>query len=1042
MSSLMRKLIRQTLETSIRAMAALGACGMGASAWAEVDFNRDIRPILSDNCYACHGPDSSNQKSDLRVDTFEQATADLGGIRGISPGSLEESEVHRRIWLDRDDVDVMPPEDSNRTLSEAEKKLLDQWILEGAEYDQHWSFKIPTRPDVPRLPEDLERRSLGAIDHFILDRLHSEGLRPSPRADLETRLRRAALTLTGLPPTPSAMDAALSDPASVAYERFVDRLLDSKDYSERQALRWLDAARYADTDGYQNDAERRNWPWRDWVLKAYRDNMPFDQFTIEQLAGDLLPEASETQVLASAFNRNHRQNSEGGALAPEFFVENVIDRVETTSTVWLGLTMGCARCHDHKFDPISQREFFQMFGYFNNIGERGIGRGIQANPVRNLRSPLANPPERLLTELSDAQEARRDAGRSLETRFREWLESKDSEERPEPPKWVEAPTLERADVVGSEGELTQQPDGSWLFSGPDSGLLTYELSLRPTGEGAALTAIRIDAEPNEEFGAPRKLARSVNGNFVLTDARFAVGGEGAIPIARAEASFEQRGYPISNAIDQDPNATGWAVFEKDAGPETVSAVFVLESPRPISDSETLDIKLSFQSGFENHNIGQLRIYTSTSEIPLDPPESEAPAQVKSALEKPVDERSADDIQALKEYYRSIDAPLKQAERAVQAAESALERVGAGLEPVMVMSERDGERRPAYLLERGQYDAPDKSTELPRAVPEALFDGAPEEQPQDRLELARWIVSDRNPLTARVIVNRIWRDHFGTGLSKTVEDFGSQGEAPTHPKLLDWLAVEFMESGWDLKALHRLIVTSATFQQSSAISPELQSRDPQNRLLARGPRYRLDGFSIRDLALQASGLLDDQFGGAPVKPYQPKGLWNAVAGRSNIRYQLSEESDLYRKSLYTYWKRAVNPPRQLIFDASGREACSVTVRRTNTPLQALTLMNDVTFLEAARRLAERAIQEFEDTDDRLASIYRRVTALTLDPERLSILRSSLDYFSAHFREQPGAASEFLKVGTSSSAASISEPERAAWTAIAHLVLNMDSAITLQ
>ena len=811
-------------------------------------------------------------------------------------------------------------------------------------------------------------------------------------------------------------------------------------------MRWLDAARYADTDGYQNDSERKNWPWRDWVIQAYHENMPFDQFTVEQLAGDMLPSATRDQILASAFNRNHRQNAEGGALAPEFFVENVIDRVETTSTVWLGLTMGCARCHDHKYDPLSQREFFQLFAYFNNIGERGTGKGIAANPILEIGSPLVEVPETIQTQIDSAKAGLEGARKSLPVRFETWLaEAEQSLDSDDADIW-KTEKLSSVQVYG-EAKLEDQGDGSWKLTGPELAKGVYNLQF-PVKKGERITAISVEALADPEFSRPRQLARSVNGNFVLTDFKvFIASGENddelvQMKIGGASATYSQDGYPVANAVDAKNNS-GWAIFGKgknEASDET--AFFTFESPIVPDSDTTLHLQLRHESGFASHNIGRLRIATTDVENPELRTAAGLDAAIVAALRAPADERSKEQIAELKKYHQTLDAELLAAEAAVKKAEAALDRIGAGEVPVMVMQEREGDREPAYLLDRGQYDAPDKSEELPRAVPAAFFGGEEKDQPKDRLELARWIVSEENPLTARVVVNRIWQDHFGVGLVKTTEDFGAQSELPSHPELLDWLAVEFVESGWDVKALHKLIVTSATFQQGSVIDPTLLGRDPENRLLSRGPRYRLDGFAIRDLALQAAGLLDERVGGAPVKPYQPEGLWENLAARAGTKYAVGSGSDLYRKSMYTYWKRAVNPPRQLIFDSSGREACSVGVKRTNTPLQALVLMNDVTFVEAARNLAERVIKEQSEREERIREIYRQATSLTLRQEQLDVLSGSLEFYLEHFADKTGEAEMFLKAGVSPRDESISAPEHAAWTAVAHLVLNLDTTISVQ
>ncbi len=1005
----------------------------------KIDFNLDIRPILSDKCFFCHGPDAKNQKSDFRLDSEENAIADLGGYAGITPGDLKKSELHWRIRVDEDDIDYMPPTDSNRTLTAAEKDLLDAWILQGAEYDTHWSFKKPTRPDLPNLSAENLKWAKNPIDHFVAAKLEEEGLSTSPRATHETLVRRSTLALTGLQPTPEESAEATD------YSEWCDQLLNSTDYAERQALRWLDSARYADTDGYQNDRERTNWPWRDWIIKAFLENKPFDEFTIEQLAGDMLPEADTDQILASAFNRNHRQNSEGGALADEFFIENVIDRVETTSTVWLGLTMGCSRCHDHKYDPLSQREFYQFFAYFNNTGEKGIGAGVSSNPILSSYSPLAEPSAAQQAEIDAAAAKIKEARAGLNGRLNAWAESLTDDAIADSGHWTTA-MVDSADVVKG-GQLIKESEGSYLFQG-DNGLTNVEYRVTFQAGSAPITTIRLDALTNPAFGKPRQLARSVNGNFVLTDIKF-VAMDPTQPkpiplkIRKASATYQQDGYAIESAIDGDPK-TGWAVSGKGVRPETVSAFFTLEKPTSLSRRSTIEVRLKHQSRYSDHNIGRFRLLTSNQKSPDSKSNSGLNAKVLAALKIPASKRSQGQQKTLRDYYVTIDEPLIKTNKASEALNRKLAKEGVAKAPVMVMGEREGEPTPAYLLDRGLYDQPDKSEALPRGVPAALFQGEAEDMPQDRLELAQWIVSPDNPLTARVLVNRIWRDYFGTGLVKTVEDFGSQGEPPTNPHLLDWLAVEFVESGWDLKALHRLILSSATFQQSSKVTPELVATDPENRLLARGPRMRLDGFSIRDTALHAAGLLDERVGGPPVKPYQPEGLWNAVAGRSNIRYELDSGDDLFRKSLYTYWKRAVNPPRQIIFDASGREMCNVTINRTNTPLQALVLMNDETFIEAARHIAARALTEKPKNNvaDRLGHLYELVTARKITAPQLETLTKNLTFFREHFSSKPESAETFLKIGSTPRNESIDPIEHAAHTAVAHLVLNLDESITLE
>ena len=995
---------------------------LASTAEAELSFNRDIRPVLSDRCFLCHGPDAKNQKSDLRLDTLEHATADLGGYAAIVPGNPKDSALLRRI-NHTDPDEVMPPPASRLSLTDKERATLAQWIGEGAAYQTHWSFTPPRRPPLPPLSAASRAWVRNGIDHFVAARLEKEGLPPSPAAPPEVLARRAALSLTGLLPEG---DAA-ADP-----DARIEALLRSDHHAERMTLFWLDAARYADTDGFQNDSPRSNWPWRDWVIRAFRDNMPFDQFTIEQLAGDMLPGATDLQVLASAFNRNHRQNAEGGALAAEFYVENVIDRLETTSTVWLGLTMGCARCHDHKYDPISQREFYQLFAYFNNIGEKGNGRGVQANPILRTASPLQVAPAPLQAELEQARAAVAAAEAGLEDRAIAWAADAAGIDQHPTDDWFPA-EVTKTTVPG--GRLERQNDGSYFYTGPKKRGVEYRIALRATE--TPITGLRIDAIADKRLTAPRRLAPSVNGNFVLTGIEITANDRGEpatkIAIREARATFEQAKYGVAGALDNNPK-TGWAVFQ-DRDSEGESALFLFDKPIKAGRRGTVTVTLRHDSEFVGHNIGRFRLQFTDRDQPGLEGATGIPRNVLAVITNTPATWSDADRAIVVEHLRGFDEPLRTARKTLHAAEQKLNRAGLAQVPVMVMRESPTPR-PAFFLNRGQYDEPEGDP-LPRRLPAALFPDA-EHSPSNRLEFARWLVSPGNPLTARVVVNRIWQQHFGAGLVKTVEDFGSQGELPSHPDLLDWLAVEFVESGWDLRALHRTILASATWRQSARTTPALRARDPENRLLARGPRFRLDGFAIRDIALQASGLLNPAVGGPPVKPYQPKGLWNSVAGRANIQYQRDTGADLYRKSMYTYWKRAVNPPRQIIFDAGGRETCNVRLRATNTPLQALVLMNDETFLEAARKLAERMLR----ADDPLRAGYRLATGYEATEARLAVLRDSLAHYRQHFGNNPEDAEALLAIGESPRDESIPAPELSAATAVAHLLLNLDETITLE
>ncbi|MCB1235341.1 MAG: DUF1553 domain-containing protein, partial [Verrucomicrobiae bacterium] len=655
----------------------------------------------------------------------------------------------------------------------------------------------------------------------------------------------------------------------------------------------------------------------------------------------------------------------------------------------------------------------------------------------NIESPLrVAPPE--LTQLHQTARATvADAERGFGSRFESWLATalKPSDKNSE--DWFD---IEITSAETTSGELKSESDDTFLLTGDAGKNATYTLTAQVGTR--RITGLRLDCLTHPSFTQPRQLARSSNGNFVLSEVSVTRGESNEpVPIRQVAATFAQNNYPASNLID-GKSQTGWAIY--DSQPGSVSAFFLFETPIDSSDHPTyLTVKLEHASQFRDHNIGRFRIRLSDLDQPDLEGASELPLDVLQALDTPTSQRNPTQKKTIRDHYRTLDGPLLAAQRELKNVETELNSQGFGKVPVMVMREADGEPRPAYFLHRGQYTEPDLSEPLPRALPASLHSGSLGDQPQNRLELSQWLVSAENPLTARVIVNRAWQSIFGTGIVKTTEDFGTQGEVPSHPELLDWLAVEFMESGWDLKALFRLVLTSETFQQGSMVDPTLLSRDPQNRLLARGPRYRLDGFSIRDCALQAAGLLNREAGGPPVKPYQPPGMWNAVNQNANFRYTPSQGEELYRKSLYTYWKRAVNPPRQIIFDAAGRETCNVRRRSTNTPLQALALMNDETFLEAARGLAERTLKSNgKDGNAIVSELYRQATSRRADDETISILSKNLAYYRDHFANDADAAKAFLSIGESLRDESLDLTEHAAVTAVAHLVLNLDETITLE
>ncbi len=812
----------------------------GAEAAAKVNFNRDIRPLLSNTCFTCHGPDEGSREADLRLDTHAGALEDRGGSRAVVPFKPEDSDLIARITSEDPD-ERMPPPDQNRQLSSDQKEMLRRWIKQGAPWARHWSFEPPVRPELPKVKQ--ADWPANGIDHFVLKKLESESLKPSPPAARNKLLRRVTLDLTGLPPTVAELDAFLNDKKPGAYERAVDRLLKSPRFGEHLAAPWLDAARYADSNGYQGERTRTMWPWRDWVINALNSNMPFDQFTIEQLAGDLLPGATLSQQVATGFNRNHMLNGEGGRIAEESRVEYVVDRVETTSTTWLGLTTGCARCHDHKFDPISQKDFYRFYAYFNSIDERGnVDRGGNANPVVKVPTPA---------------------------------QSKQREE------------LQAA-------------------------LAQAETSLREATSSDALNAWLNDGAKLPEGAKPDD-------------------------------------------------------------------------------------------------------------------------KIQQAIATPQDKRTKEQSAALKQYFTKGRPAAKKLQQAVDNARKKRDAFEKSIVETMVMRRRSTPRQ-TFRLERGLWDKPDKSEELqPASLPaiESVTAG------QSRLDLARWLTNPKHPLTARVTVNRFWQHFFGQGLVKTTEDFGTQGERPSHPQLLDWLATTFIQNGWDVKQLLKLIVTSQTYQQSSKVTPELLARDPSNRLLGRGPRFRMSSLMLRDQALAISGLLVEKVGGPPVMPYQPPGVWSDLT-LGKISYKQDHGDKLYRRSIYTFWRRSVGPT--MLFDTSARQVCTVRIARTNTPLHALTLLNETTYVESARKFAEQIMQKETSPAARLKLAFRRATARLPDEAELKAMQQVLDRLKQRFRKEPENATKLLEHGESPVNDKLDTQELAAYTGVMSMILNLDETIT--
>ncbi|HVC94426.1 MAG TPA: PSD1 and planctomycete cytochrome C domain-containing protein [Pirellulales bacterium] len=1003
-----------------------------AAAKNAIDYNRDVRHILSNNCFKCHGPDAGERKAGLRLDLRDEALKPTdSGALAIVPGKAAESELVRRIFSE-DPEDRMPPADSDKRLSDAEKDLLRQWIDDGAAWQQLWSFTPPRRPAPPEM-STLKRTDWprNMIDRFVLARLEAEVLQPSPDADRATLIRRLSLDLTGLPPMPAEVDAFVDDDNTGAYERLVDRLMSSPHYGERLALEWLDAARFADTHGYHIDSGRDMTPWREWVIDAFNRNLPFDQFTIEQLAGDLLPEPTLEQRIASGFNRNHMINFEGGAIPEEYHTAYIVDRVNTTGTVWLGLTVGCTQCHDHKFDPLTQKEFYQLFAFFHNVPENGLD-GSNGNaaplvpaPSREQQRQLA----RLTAEIAARELELAAPNAEVDAAQAAWEQST---RQVGPIEWTTLAPVELRSAGGAT--LAKLDDGSVLAAGMNPATETYTIVAESPLK--RVTAVRLEVLPDDSFTA-KGPGRSINGNFVLTDVRLAEGAAGAVKLKTASADFSQQDFPVANAIDGEPR-TGWAIHPEVGKPH--AAVFALAEPLDGDEPRRFTIVLDCQSQFGQHQPGRFRLSVTGSPDPHGT--GALPAKIVELLAVDA-ERSEPQRAELRAYYREhVSAALRPGFEALARLREERTQIDKRIPTAMVMQEMSAPRE-TFLLVRGQYDK--HGEKVHPGVPASL-PPLPAGAPANRLGLAKWLVDPAQPLTARVIVNRYWQMVFGTGLVKTSEDFGSQGELPSHPELLDWLAVEFRESGWNVKQLLRTMVTSSAYRQASAVTPELLAKDPENRLLARSSRLRLPAEFIRDQALAVGGLLDDRIGGPSVSPYQPPGLWEELMSREDganwtaQSYVQSHGADLYRRTMYTFWKRTSPPPTLSTFDAPDRETCTVRRARTNTPLQALVLLNDPTYVEAARKLAERLLREAGSTDERITLAFRLVLARRPGDRELAVLRKVYDEQLAVYRADGDAAQALLSVGESPRDETLDLAELAAWATVSSVLLNLDEAVT--
>ena len=1007
-----------------------------AAADTKLDFNRDIRPILSDNCFACHGFDAKKRKGKLRLDTAEGATAIKDGIQAVKPGDPEASELIKRI-LSKDPEEVMPPPESHKQITPAQVDILRRWIAQGAAYRKHWSFEVPVRPEIPAAP-----KGTSPIDAFLGDEITKQGLTAGPEADPERLVRRATLDLTGLPPTPSEIDAFLKDTAPGAYERVVDRLMSSPRYGEHMARGWLDAARYADTHGLHLDNERSMWPYRDWVVKAFNDNLPFDRFTTWQLAGDLQPDATREQRIASGFNRCNVTTSEGGSINDELLFRYAVDRTETTMGVWMGLTAGCAVCHDHKFDPVTTKEFYSLYSFFYSAADPGFDGNILLTPPVLM---LATPEQEKSLKDFDAkiaahQKAVRDAIASLQYVDPATL-------TPPPPVrtgetvWFEDAFPEKAKVNGTGGATTFVEAGQ----GP---VHSGKRALKRTAKGVAQdffeNGASFDIPPNGVISVwvylePNDLPKSIMVQFHVGgwNHRAYWGEEGAIPFGRVRT-------PEKVNAGKLPEPGKWTQLKIDIaklglkpGMKIDGFAFTQFDGTVYWDrlaishriEEAKDVQWSFKFWSEKKQGSRV------AELPGDLQNlvrgKKAAQWTDAERKRLLDWWLENEFQGGKEKLDGL--------RAAKLAEESRKKALNDLIPATLVMADLPQPRQAHVMIRGQYDKPGDA--VSRGVP-AAFHPLPKKETYDRRDLAEWLLSPANPLTARVTVNRFWQQFFGLGLVKTSGDFGSQSEPPSHPELLDWLAVDFREQGWDMKRLVRSIVTSAAYRRSAAASAELLAKDPENRFLARGPRARLDAEVIRDQALFVSGLLNPRMGGKGVKPYQPDNVWEPVGftGSNTARYVRDSGEALYRRSLYTFWKRTAPPPSMSTFDAPAREASCVRRERSNTPLQALALMNDVQHVEAARAFAQRILKEGgADDAARLAFAWRTAVGRRPKADEASATQEALTAHRARYASAPEDATKLITFGDSKPDPALPAPELAAWTLTAGLLLNLDETL---
>ncbi|OYW75246.1 MAG: hypothetical protein B7Z37_14320 [Verrucomicrobia bacterium 12-59-8] len=991
---------------------------------AKIEYNRDVQPILSDNCFYCHGNDPKHREADLRLDIRDEAVK----AEAFIPGKAAKSELVSRI-LTADEDDLMPPPDSHKKLTQRQKEILKKWIDQGAAYQQHWSYEKPVKAAIPA--------GKNGVDVLVQQRLAQIGLKPSPQADARTLIRRLYMDLIGLPPTPDEVATFEKDASPAAYARLVEGLLKNPHYGERMAIGWLDVVRFADTIGYHSDNPHNVWPYRDYVIESFNSNKRFDRFTLEQIAGDLLPDADQETRVGSAFNRLLLTTEEGGAQSKDYEQRMLTDRVRAVGNAWIGQTTGCCQCHDHKFDPWTQRDFYSLGAFFADIKEPILGRREPGMLVLDAagQKRQTDIAQRLAALQSEFAKSRPELAPAQAAWEKMALEAVTASAMWQPLKQVTAASTKKnialkADKEGVvRGTLDARRNERKLNDGTETYTLTTKLPQGTTG-------IRIEALKEKLPG----IGLSSNGNFVLSEVSLATGRknkQAKLAVAHASATFEQKTFPAAAAIDgnADKKDNGWGVL----GATRADQSLYLELAEPITEAHTeVTFTLIFGWG-ENHEIANLRLSSTSAPKPIRAPSASLPvAEISDILKAAPEKRTPAQQQKLTAAYKQIAPELNDLRTKI----AMVEKEKADFEssaPKCIVSISDTNKRTVRILPRGNWM--DESGEvvkaaLPGYLPKTKIEG----RDLTRLDLAQWLVSKDNPLTARTVMNRLWKQFFGTGLSKVLDDLGAQGEPPVNPGLLDWLACEFMDSGWDMQHMIRIIVNSATYQQVSTSTKELTAADPYNRECARQSPFRLEAELVRDNALSISGLLVPKIGGPSVKPYQPAKYWENLNFPTR-EWQNDSGEGLYRRGLYTWWQRSFTHPSMLAFDAPSREECVAERNRSNIPQQALVLLNDPTYVEAARVFAARILTETKgDASQRIAWAFQQALQRQPRADEVRTLSALFAKQLADYQKEPAAATELLKTGAAPVAADLSASELAAWTHVSRVLLNLHETIT--